>query len=77
VARGLQGEEGGPRKEEAVEIARRYRSTSSSGFGAYIALQCALMRRFVARGGTEEEFCVRLAPVFHRKYAQVLLEETV
>jgi hypothetical protein len=60
-----------------LEIARKYRETSSSGFGAYIALQCALMRRFVARGGTEEEFCVRLAPAFHRKYAQVLLEETV
>jgi hypothetical protein len=32
------------------------------------------MRRYLARGGTQEEFCLRLAPVFHRRYAPVLLD---
>jgi hypothetical protein len=57
-----------------METARRYLEMHSSGFSAYLALQCALMRRFVARGGTHEEFCTRLAPVFHRKYASLLVE---
>lgn len=60
-----------------METARRFLEANSSGFAAYIALQCALMRRFVARGGTNEEFCTRLAPVFHRKYAPMLLEGEV
>jgi hypothetical protein len=58
-----------------METARRYIETSEGGLNAYLALQCALMRRFIARGGTDVEFCERLAPVFHRKYAQLLLEE--
>jgi hypothetical protein len=58
-----------------METARRFLKSSPNGFSAYVALQCALMRRFVARGGTNEEFCTRLAPVFHRKYAPLLLEE--
>jgi hypothetical protein len=45
-----------------------------SRFAAYTALQCALMRRHLARGGTAEDFCIRLAPVFHRRYAPVFLE---
>jgi hypothetical protein len=45
-------------------------------FAAYTALQCALMRRFLARGGTQEEFCLRLAPVFHRRYAPMLLDRS-
>jgi hypothetical protein len=57
-----------------VETARRFLSDSPTRFGAYLALQCALMQRFVARGGTPEEFCLRLAPVFHRRYAPLLLE---
>jgi hypothetical protein len=57
-----------------METARRYLETHPSGFSAYLALQCALMRRFIAQGGTHEEFCSRLAPVFHRKYAPLLLD---
>jgi hypothetical protein len=57
-----------------MEIARRYLQTSPSGFQAYVSLQCALMRRHVARGGTMEDFCLRLAPAFHRRYAALLLE---
>lgn len=34
----------------------------------YMALQRSLLQRFLAQGGTEEEFCRRLAPVFRRRY---------
>lgn len=57
-----------------MEITRRFLDTSPTRFAAYLALQCALMSRFVARGGTDEEFCRRLAPAFHRRYAPVLLD---
>lgn len=57
-----------------MEIARRFVDTQPTRFGAYLALQCALMRRYIARGGTAEEFCQRLAPVFHRRYGPLLLD---
>ena len=56
-----------------MEIARKYVESSPTRFAAYVALQCALMRRFLARGGTTEDFCARLAPAFHRRYGPVLL----
>lgn len=55
-----------------MEIMRRYMVTHPTRLGAYLALQCALMRRFLARGGTAEEFCERLAPIFHRRYAPLV-----
>ena len=58
-----------------MEMARRFMGECPTRFAAYVALQCALMRRWEARGGTTEEFCLRLAPVFHRKYAPLLLEQ--
>ena len=57
-----------------MEVARRYMTEYPTRFAAYTALQCALMRRYLARGGTQEEFCTRLAPVFHRRYAPLLLD---
>jgi hypothetical protein len=59
-----------------MEVARRYVESCPSRFAAYAALQCALMRRHLARGGTAEDFCDRLAPAFHRRYAPMLLEAT-
>ena len=38
----------------------------------YLAMQRALMRRFIARGGSAEEFCARIAPVFRRKYGALM-----
>ena len=65
------------RKEvHIMEIMRRYVETQPTRLAAYLALQCALMRRYLARGGTAEEFCERLAPIFHRRYAAVLLAES-
>lgn len=60
-----------------METARRFIDSSPTRFAAYIGLQAALMRRFVARGGTVEEFCLRLAPVFHRRYAPLFFEAEV
>lgn len=57
-----------------MEIMRRYLETSPTRFDAYVSLQRALMQRFVNRGGTTEEFCERLAPAYHRRYAPVLLD---
>jgi hypothetical protein len=57
-----------------MEVARRFVESCPSPFAAYSALQCALMRRYLAQGGTPEEFCLRLAPAFHRRYAPVLLD---
>lgn len=56
-----------------MELVRQYAARHPTGLAAYLALEVALMRRFVARGGTEEEFCRRLAPAFHRRYAAALL----
>lgn len=60
-----------------MEIMRRHVATQPTRLAAYLALQCALMRRFLARGGTAEEFCERLAPIFHRRYAAILLADSV
>jgi hypothetical protein len=57
-----------------MEIARRYLARSPSRFAAYLALQRALMYRYLARGGSPEEFCRRLAPVFRRRWARLLHE---
>jgi hypothetical protein len=58
-----------------MEIARKFLEVCPTRFAAYVSLQAALMARYVARGGTSEDFCLRLAPVFHRKYAPLLLDE--
>lgn len=55
-----------------MEIMRRHMATQPTRLAAYLALQCALMRRFLARGGTAEEFCERLAPIYHRRYAPLI-----
>lgn len=46
-----------------------YLARCGSGFEAYMALQRALIARWVARGGTEESWCDRMAPVFRARYA--------
>jgi hypothetical protein len=56
-----------------MELFRRFAARYPTGLAAYLALEVALMRRYVARGGTEEDFCRRLAPVFHRRYAALFL----
>jgi hypothetical protein len=55
-----------------LEITRRFTASYGTGFCAYLALQRALMGHFVARGGTEAEFCERLAEAFHRRHGRLL-----
>ena len=54
------------------EIARRFAALHGTGFGAYLALERALMGHYVARGGTEADFCERLAAAFHRRHGGLL-----
>jgi hypothetical protein len=53
-------------------IASDYLVRSSSGFAAYMALQCRLLSRFRARGGSDGEWIARLAPAFRRRYGWLL-----
>lgn len=55
-------------------LASEYRAKHGSGFAAYMALQAALLRHYLARGGTVQMWCARLAPAFQRRYASVLLK---
>ncbi len=55
-------------------LARSYQAKHATGFGAYMALQAALMRRYVRRGGTVQAWCTRMAPAFQRRYGRVLLQ---
>jgi hypothetical protein len=59
------------RRRPAMETARRYLSHYPSHLAAYLALQCALMQRYVRRGGTAQDFCSHLAPVYRRKYRPI------
>lgn len=56
-----------------MEIIRRHVASQPTRLAAYLALECALMRRYLARGGTLEDFCARLAPIFHQRFAPVIL----
>jgi hypothetical protein len=60
-----------------VEITRRYLVSRPTPLAAYLALQRALMRRFVAGGGSADEFCLRLAPVFRRRFGPLFFGSDV
>jgi hypothetical protein len=53
-------------------LAEYYRARNGSGFGAYMHLQRALLRRWLARGGTEEGWCERMAPAFRHRYGGLM-----
>lgn len=46
-----------------------YLARYTNGFEAYMALQRALITRWVARGGTEQSWCDRIAPLYRQRYA--------
>jgi hypothetical protein len=54
-------------------LAEHYRARHGSGFAAYMALQTVLLRHYLARGGTVQGWCARLAPAFQQRYANLLL----
>ena len=57
---------------EAGVLAEIYLARSGSGFEAYMALQRALIARWVARGGTEQSWCERIAPLYRRRYEMLV-----
>lgn len=50
-------------------LVQHYLARHASPFEAYMALQRALLRRYLSRGGTEEAWCTRIAPAFRQRYA--------
>jgi hypothetical protein len=61
-------------ERKATMLADVYRARFGSGFEAYMALQRALVARWIARGGTEEGWCRSMAPLFRRRYAELVEE---
>lgn len=55
-------------------LADVYLARHRSPFEAYMALQCALLARFVRRGGSTADWCDRLAPAFRRRYAPIFAQ---
>ena len=55
--------------------AQVFLSRHPSRLSAYNNLQRTLMRRFLSRGGTLEEWCGRLAPAFRARYGWLLSGE--
>jgi hypothetical protein len=53
-------------------LAQKYLARYETPFAAYMALQRALMMLYMSRGGTETEWCERIAPLFHRRYERML-----
>jgi hypothetical protein len=54
-------------------LAQRYLARYGTCFDAYMALQRALMQRYLTRGGTKEVWCERFAPVFRERYWPVFV----
>jgi hypothetical protein len=57
-----------------VILAQKYLARCETPFAAYMALQRALMVHYMSRGGTEENWCERIAPAFRRRYQPVFAE---
>lgn len=53
-------------------LAQQYLGKKGDPFAAYMALQRALLARYISRGGTPEQWCERLAPAFQRRYGALL-----
>lgn len=50
-------------------LAEKYLARHETPFAAYMALQRALLLHYMSRGGTEERWCERIAPIFQRRYS--------
>lgn len=49
-----------------------YRARCGSGFDAYMTLQSALLTRWLARGGTVDGWCDRIAPLYRLRYGSLV-----
>jgi len=52
-------------------LAKRFYARYGNRFDAYMALQRALMARYLSLGGTTEGWCERLAPRYRERYGPV------
>ncbi len=52
--------------------AQVFLSRHASGLSAYNHLQRTLMRRYLSRGGTVDDWCLRFAPAFRARYGWML-----
>ncbi len=55
-----------------MEVLARMQEQGKSAYELYCELQCRLMRRYIAQGGSETEWCERLAPAFRRRWSWLL-----
>jgi hypothetical protein len=53
-------------------LAEKYVARHGRSLEAYMALQRALLHRYVVRGGTEQAWCERMAPVFRSRYRDLI-----
>ncbi len=60
------------REGVAMLLLERIVPDAKSPFHAYMELQRRLMHRWIARGGSEQAWCERMAPVFHARYGQLI-----
>lgn len=56
-------------------LAEMYLARHESRFAAYMALQRALLAQYVARGGSAEAWCERMAPLFRRRFDMLVTKE--
>ena len=52
-------------------LAQKYLARYETPFAAYMALQRALLMHYLSRGGTEQNWCERMAPKFRARYQPV------
>ena len=52
-------------------LAQKYLARYETPFAAYMALQRALMLHYLCKGGTEQNWCERIAPRFRARYSPV------
>ena len=55
-------------------LAQKYLARYDTPFAAYMALQRALLLHYLSRGGTEEQWCREIAPIFRRRYQPAFAE---
>lgn len=55
-------------------LAQQYLARHKTPFAAYMALQRALLVHYMTLGGTEENWCERIAPAFRRRYQPVFAD---
>ncbi|MBV9772639.1 MAG: hypothetical protein JO040_01735 [Gemmatimonadetes bacterium] len=53
-------------------LAERFQARAQTPLGAYMLLQSALLSIWLANGGSVDEWSLRLAPAFRKRYGWML-----